>query len=162
MLKIDELDIKILQLLQENAKYTIKEISSHLHLTPTPVFERIKKLEAEGIITGYEAQLNRKKLGKNLLVYCQVVLESHHQDKIKTFEKDVLQFSEILECHHIAGNYDYMMKILVDNMDNYQDFIKNKLASLENIGKVQSSFVMSEIKSDNKIPLDSEKSSPNL
>jgi len=153
MLKIDEMDRKILQLLQENAKYTIKEISSFLHLTPTPVFERIKKLEAEEYITGYEARLNRKKLGKNLLVFCQVVLESHHQDKINAFERDVLQFPEILECHHIAGNNDYLIKILVGDMDDYQDFIKNKLASLENIGKVQSSFVMSEIKSDSKIPI---------
>jgi len=153
MLKPDELDIRIMQLLQENAKYTIKEISSYLHLTPTPVFERIKKLEADGFIKGYEARLDRKKVGKNLLVFCQVVLESHHRDKIKTFERDVVQFSEILECHHIAGNNDYLMKILVGNMDEYQNFIKNKLASLENIGKVQSSFVMSEIKSDHKIPL---------
>lgn len=143
---IDHYDRKILELLQSNAKLTIKEISSMIQLSVTPVFERIKKLEKEGYIRGYYARLNREKLGFNLMVICNVTLDTHQSQYIEKFESDVLHLEEVKACYHIAGTYDYLLMIVVKDVTEYQYFVSKKLASLEHIGKVQSSFVMKEIK----------------
>lgn len=148
---LDATDRSILQLLQEDAKLTIKEIAAKLSLTTTPVHERIKKLEKENYITGYRATLNRKKLSLGLMVFCNVSLEAHHSEYIAQFEKDIQQFDEVVECYHVAGTFDYLLKILVNNMDTYQEFVTQKLAALSNIRNVQSFFVMTEVKSEGKL-----------
>lgn len=143
---IDQYDRKILELLQSNAKLTIKEISSKVQLSVTPVFERIKKLEKEGYIQGYYARLSREKLGLSLMVVCNVTLDTHQSQYIEKFQSDVLHLHEVKACYHIGGMYDYLLLIVVKDMNEYQHFVSKKLASLEHIGKVQSSFVMKEIK----------------
>lgn len=150
---LDSTDKKILQLLQSNGKYTIKELASKLNLTSTPVFERIKRLENEKYISSYKAILNRKKVGLTLLAFCNVTLKSHETNYIKKFEKDILQFSEVIECYHTAGVYDYLIKVMVEDMDAYQNFVAHKLASIENLGQVQSAFVMTEVISTTNIPV---------
>ena len=150
---IDSTDKAILNLLQENAKYTIKELAAKLNLTATPIFERIKRLENDGYILSYNAKIDRKKIGLSLVSYCNVSLKSHETSFIEKFEKDIIQFDEVIECYHIAGMYDYLLKIMVKNMDEYHYFVANKLASIENIGQVQSAFVMTEVKSSSKIPV---------
>jgi DNA-binding Lrp family transcriptional regulator len=141
----DVFDADILRAIQENAKVTIKELSDLICLSPTPTYERVRKLEKEGVITGYHAHLDRKKLGLALVVMCQVSLKLHQQAFIRRFEEDIIRFEEVREVYHIAGMYDYLLKVIVTDMDAYQDFVSNKLASLENIGNVQSSFVMKEV-----------------
>lgn len=143
---MDKIDRSIMNLLQKDGKITIKEIAERLNLTTTPVFERIKKLEREGYIESYKAILNRKKVGLPLLVFCDITLNQHQTDYIKKFEKDIQKLPEVLECYHVAGMFDYLIKVTVKDMDVYQDFVANKLASLDNIGKVQSSFVMTAVK----------------
>jgi DNA-binding Lrp family transcriptional regulator len=148
---LDELDRKLLELVQTDAKMTIKELAEQLHLSTTPVFERVKRLEKEGYIDRYVAVLNRKKVGLGLLVMCDVSLKEHNRDYIQQFESAVRQLKEVMECYHIAGAFDYLLKVVVTDMDAYQQFVKEKLATLDNIGRVQSYFVMTEVKSSTRI-----------
>jgi len=144
----DRYDIAILNEVQKNGKVTVKELSELISLSPTPVFERLKKLEKEGYITGYHARLDRKKLGLGLTVMCYVSLRQHQGELIEKFQSEIVSFDEVRDCYHIAGMYDYLLKVVVTDMEAYQQFISKKLASLDNVGTVQSSFVMSELKSE--------------
>ncbi|WP_299440721.1 Lrp/AsnC family transcriptional regulator [uncultured Aquimarina sp.] len=150
---MDKTDRSILNLLQKDGKITIKEIAERLSLTTTPIFERVKKLEREGYIKSYKAILDRKKAGLQLMVFCNVTLNLHQTDYLKKFEKDIQQFPEVVECYHVAGMFDYLIKIYAEDMESYQNFLSNKLASLENISKVQSSFVMTEVKDFSFLPI---------
>ena len=150
---IDPTDKSILALLQKDGKITFKEVASQLNLTTTPVYERIKRLEREGYIKSYKAILDRKKIGLNLLVFCNISLKEHQASYLSQFEKDIKKFNEVIACYHIAGMYDYLIKISVEDMDVYQYFIANKLANIKNIARVQSSFVMTEVKSAIDLPL---------
>lgn len=153
MEKIDELDITILKLLQDNAQLTSKELSAHLNLSLSPIYERIRRLERDGFIKKYVTLLDKDKLGFSLIAFCHVSLKEHAKFFLKKFEEDVLAFPEVVECYHVTGQFDYMLKIIVKDMKEYQNFIVNKLASLENIGNAQSQFVMTEIKETTKIPI---------
>lgn len=145
---LDQKDRAILAMLKKDCKKTIREISTETHLSPTAVYERIKKLETSGIIEAYTIKLNKKKTGKLLSAFCQISLEVHHKDVIEKFEKEIACFEEVIACYHLAGIMDYLLHVTVDDMNAYQEFLKNKLATMENIRKVQSSFVMTEVKSD--------------
>ena len=146
MKTLDTIDHHILDLLQQNAKYTNKEIASRLGMTTTPVYERIKKLEEGGYIRKYVALVDREKLDYALVAYCNVSLKEHAQNYLNQFEQQVLALAEVQECYHIAGAFDYLLKVVIRDIPAYQDFIVNKLAALDNIGNVQSSFVMTEVK----------------
>lgn len=146
MYTLDQVDLGILRLLQKNSKLAIKEVAAELGLTITPVYERIRRLEREGFIKQYSAILSKEKLGLNLIAFCNVSIKEHATPFIKLFEREVLSLEEVLECYHIAGGFDYLLKIIVKDMDEYHRFVVEKLATLENIGHVQSSFVMKEIK----------------
>ncbi|TSE09029.1 Lrp/AsnC family transcriptional regulator [Aquimarina algiphila] len=150
---MDKIDRSILFLLQKDGKITIKEIAERLNLTTTPIFERVKKLERDGYIKSYKAIIDRKKVNLQLVVFCNVTLNLHQTDYLKKFEKDIQQFPEVAECYHVAGMFDYLIKIYAQDMERYQDFLSNKLASLENISKVQSSFVMTEVKDFSYLPI---------
>jgi DNA-binding Lrp family transcriptional regulator len=142
----DAFDLAILKEVQENAKITIKELSDKINLSQTPTFERLRKLEKEGYITGYHAVLDMKKMGYGLTIMCNVSLKNHQKDIIEKFQEEIIHFDEVLECYHLAGLYDYLLKVVVRDMDSYQYFVSKKLASLDNIGNVQSSFVMTDLK----------------
>jgi Lrp/AsnC family leucine-responsive transcriptional regulator len=143
---LDTIDREILALLKSNAKMGNKEIAARIGLSVTPTFERIKRLERQGVILGYEAVLNKKAIGKGLKVLCQVSLKAHNLDLLLGFEDEIVHLDEVSACYHIAGDYDYLLSIEVRDMDEYQKFLKEKLASIANIANVQSSFVMSTLK----------------
>ncbi len=145
---LDKTDVQILALLQQNAKLTNKEIAHSIHKSVTPVYERIKRLEREGFIRGYKTLLDRNKIGRTLLAITNVQLKEHAQDMLQVFESQIKQFPEVMECYNMTGVYDYLLKIVVKDMNSYQDFVMNKLAGLPNIHQVQSSFIMTEIKND--------------
>lgn len=151
---LDKIDQKILWLLQENAKLTTKEIAAQLDLTTTPVYERIRRLEKNGYITKYVALVDRKKVGKNLMAFLFISLKEHSQKALLKFEKEVLQFPKVTECYHIAGQYDFLLKILVKDMQDYHEFTFNRLASLDNIAHVQTDFVMNDVKFSTTIPIE--------
>ena len=146
-------DIRILQLLQQDARITNKEIADKLGKTITPIYERIKKLEAEGYIDKYVALLNKDKIGKALTAFTHVQLKEHSQPVLKTFEKEVIRIPEVMECYHMTGQYDFLLKVAIQDMKEYHDFMLNKLATIANIGTVQSFFVLSHAKQETAFAL---------
>jgi len=143
---LDKTDIRLLELLQSDARLTIKELADKLGKSVTPVYERKRRLENEGFITRYTAIVEKHKIGKSLVAYTNVQLKQHAQSILLNFEKTIVKFEEVMECYHMTGVYDYLLKVAVTDMAAYQDFIVNKLARLTDIGTVQSSFVMTEVK----------------
>ncbi len=143
---LDATDLSILKLLQQNARATIKEISEGVHLSTTPVHERIKRMEESGVIKQYVTLLNASKVGKGLMVICYVSLRQHSKNAGEKFIKGILEMPEVLECLTISGQFDFMLKVVAANMDEYYHFHVNKLSSIENVGNVQSVFVMGIVK----------------
>lgn len=137
---LDETDIRILMLLQQNAKLTIKELSEELNLTTSPIFERIKRLEKEEIISSYVALVNPEKVGKGQVVFCNVSMPVYTKENINEFEEAVRQMPQVLECYHLAGTVDYQLKILVSDIKEYDNFLKN-FAEIP-VVKVHSSLVV--------------------
>lgn len=154
MEKLDKTDYKILQLLQQNAKLTIKEIAYTTNLSITPVHERMKRLENEGVIEYFAAIINKRKLGKWLQVHCQVTLDKQTQHNFVEFEETIRNFSEVVECSVVSGGFDYLLKILVEDMEQYNVFYQNKLAVIEAVAHINSFFVMKEVKNTHSLPLD--------
>ncbi len=148
MVKLDDTDRDILRFLQQDAKLTTKELASRLNLSPTPVYERIRRLENEGVIKKYVALVDREKVGRGLMVLCNIRLKEHAKEAGAKFVKAIIEMIEVTECLNISGDYDFLIKVVVRDMREYQSFIMNKLASLDNIGSTQSIFVMGEIKND--------------
>jgi Lrp/AsnC family leucine-responsive transcriptional regulator len=143
---MDAIDKKLLGLLQEDTKKTTKELSMILNLSVTAVYERIKKLEREGIIRNYVALLNRNKIEKAFVVFCHLKLIQHTKDVIHTFENEVIRLDEVSECFHVSGDYDYILKVSVKDMDEYREFMVTKLTGLQHIGSTHSSFMIGEVK----------------
>lgn len=153
IIRLDATDISIIKQLQLNTRITNKELAAQLDMTTTPIYERVKRLEKIGVIQKYVAIINADKVGKGLTALCMVRLEKHTKDKLAAFEKHVANIPEIVECYHLAGQYDYHLKILVKDMNSFQDFIVNKLSTNDNLANVQSSFVMSKITDTTAVPL---------
>lgn len=150
---LDATDKKLLKLLQEDSKRTTKELSLKLNLSVTAVYERIKKLEREGVIDKYVVLLNRNKIQKGFVVFCHLKLMQHTKEFISQFEKEVVQLTEVLECFHVSGDYDYILKICVENMEEYREFMVTKLTSLQHIGSTHSTLMIGEVKNTTVISL---------
>lgn len=146
MAQLDETDIKILQALQLNAKVNTKELSEQLHISKTPIYERIKRLENDGYIKGYTALVDNKKVGLPLIVFCNVSLAVHDDEHIQRFKKEITDIDEIMECYSTGGIYDFFLKVVLKDLDAYNRFVFEKLTKVHGIVKMQSSFVLSEIK----------------
>ena len=149
----DETDKKLLALLQSDSKKTTKQYALSLNLSVTAVYERIRKLEREGVITNYVALVDKKKLNRDFTALCQVRLTKHTKDNIIRFEKQVQQLDEIAECNHISGDYDYMLTINVSDMAAYREFMVHKLTAIQEIGSTQSYFVINPVKKSTAILL---------
>jgi Lrp/AsnC family transcriptional regulator, leucine-responsive regulatory protein len=143
---LDAKDLAILQVLQSNAKATVKEIALAVHLSTTPVHERIKRMENEGVIQQYATLLNHAKVKKGLMVICYVSLRQHDKKAGSSFIKQIIAMPEIIECYSISGEFDFMLKVVAESMDTYYNFHVNKLSQTDNIGHVQSVFVMGIVK----------------
>lgn len=145
-MNLDAIDKKLLLLLQTDSKKTTKELSIKLNLSVTAVYERIKKLEREGIIDKYVALLNRNKINKAFMVFCHIKLLQHTKEFISQFEKEVVKLNEVLECFHVSGDYDYILKISIEDMEEYREFMVTKLTTLQHIGSTHSTFMIGEVK----------------
>ncbi|MCR5244519.1 MAG: Lrp/AsnC family transcriptional regulator [Bacteroidales bacterium] len=143
---LDEIDVQILKTLQKNAKLTTKELADAVHLSPTPVFERQKRLERQGYIKKYIAILDAEKLGKGLLIYCKVKLKQINREIAESFTRQILRIPEVTECYNTSGTYDYLLKIRASDMKQYQEFLQTKLGCIDSVSAIESTFVMSEIK----------------
>ena len=152
-MKLDDTDIRLLALLQVDSKKTTKEFAHLLGLSSTAVYERIRKLEREGVISRYVALLNRQKIDKAFMVLCHIKLIQHVKDNVLQFEREIIKLEEVSECYHVSGDYDYILKIHVRDMQAYRDFMVTKLTAISNIGSTQSSFVINEVKYSTAINL---------
>ena len=150
---LDAIDRKLLNLLQENCKRTTKAYAQELGLSTTAVFERIRKLEREQVISEYVALVNKEAVSRSFVVFCHVKLVQHTKDNVLRFERQIQQLEEVQECHHISGDYDYILRIYVANMEAYREFMVNKLTAIDQIGSTQSSFGIREVKTSTAIIL---------
>ncbi len=148
---LDQKDLAILKLLQENARITVKEISDKVHLSTTPVHERIKRMEELGVIKQYVTLVDHTKVRKALMVICYVSLKEHSKEAGNKFITTIQELNEVIECYNISGEFDFMLKVVAEDMNAYYDFHVNKLSQIENMGHVQSVFVMGIIKETHQL-----------
>ncbi|MCL7765012.1 Lrp/AsnC family transcriptional regulator [Polaribacter sp. Z014] len=150
---LDTIDKKLINLLQENCKQTTKQLSLHLNLSVTAVYERVKKLENQKVIKKYVAIINKNKIEKSFLVFCHIKLIQHSKEYVTTFEREVLKLEEVSECFHVSGDYDYILKIYVKDMDAYRNFMVTKLTAIKYIGSTHSIFTIEQVKNTTAIKL---------
>ena len=150
---LDKTDIQTLRVLQENARITVKDLALKVHLSPTPVFERLHRLEKEGFIRRYTAVLDAAKLGRGFLVFCSVRLRRMGKEIANDFVNRVKDIPEVAECYNISGDYDFLLKVYVSSMKEYQQFVLRILGELDCIGGLNSSFVMGEVKNTHAVPV---------
>jgi len=151
--QIDATDRRILKILESNAKTSAKEIAVKLNLTKTPVYERIRKLEKEGYISKYVAVINKAKVEPSITVFSFVSLEAQKGRMMDEFAANIKQYKEVVECFVVGGEFDFLLKIIVKDLDAYFEFSKDKVASLPHIGMVKSAFVLNETKDTSAFPL---------
>lgn len=152
-MELDKTDRAILALLQENAQLTIQEIGQRINLSKTPVHERIKRLEREGVITRYVTLIDKKKLGGHLQIYCQVTLDKQNRDSFDAFDAAIARLPEVLDCCRVSGTFDYLIKLIVADMDAYNRFYQDQFSVIPGIIHISSFFVMAEIKSTTIVPI---------
>ena len=151
--QLDKTDLQLLKILQENGRISIKELAQRVHLSPTPVFDRVRRLESTGVIERYTAVLNAAKLGQGFIVFCSVRLRRMGKDIAHDFVERVKDIPEVAECYNISGEFDYLLKIYAPDMQYYNEFCINVLGTIESLGSIQSSFVMNPIKTSVGLPL---------
>lgn len=150
---LDPIDLQILRALQRNARLTVKELAQQVNLTSTPVFERVKRLEREGIIDRYVAVVNAEKLNRGFVVFCSVKMQRLSRDIAADFARTIADIPEVTECYNISGQYDYLLKIHAPDMKRYQEFVLNVLGTIEHLASLESTFVMDELKHEYGISL---------
>jgi len=137
---LDSLDVKILGFLQENCRITMKEMAARLNSSTTPVFDRIKKLERNGVIAKYVALVDPKKIDKKLVAFVSVSMKEHGKIALDAFSEQIAAYPEIVECHHITGQADFLLKVITEDIGSYNTFITERLSQVPDIAHVNSSF----------------------
>jgi Lrp/AsnC family leucine-responsive transcriptional regulator/Lrp/AsnC family transcriptional regulator len=151
--KLDDTDMLLLKLLGEDSKVTMKELAARVNLSPSPVFERVKRLETQGYIKKYIALIDAEKLNYGLMIFCNIKLKHHDKSVGHAFVTDIMRLDEVVECYNISGDFDFLLKVYAKDMKHYQDFVFNKLGSVKSIGSTHSTFVMCENKNSYNINL---------
>ncbi|MFT5214128.1 MAG: Lrp/AsnC family leucine-responsive transcriptional regulator [Polaribacter sp.] len=150
---LDTIDKKLINLLQQDSKQTTKQLSLQLNLSVTAVYERVKKLENQKVIEKYVAIINKNKIEKSFLIFCHIKLIQHSKEHLTTFEREILKLEEVSECFHVSGDYDYILKVYVKDMDTYRDFVVTKLTAIKYIGSTHSTFTIEQVKNTTAIKL---------
>lgn len=153
---VDELDEAILNILQQEGRISNVELASRVNLSPPAVHARLKRLEQQGLIRQYVALLDRERIGYDMLCFINISLQLHQRENVENFKKMVLQMPQILECHHLTGEYDYLLKVVVRHRKDLEQFVVNELTPIPGIARIHTSLVLSEIKSTTALPLTSE------
>lgn len=153
MIKLDETDKRLLRALQDDSDINVKELASRLSLTKTPIYERIKRYVRDGIIKKYVAVLDLTKVGNSMVVFCSVSLESQKLEAIEAFGRAVERIPEVIECYLMGGANDFLLKIVVQDLEDYHRFSSGKLAALPNVSQIKSSFVINEVKRSTVMPV---------
>jgi Lrp/AsnC family leucine-responsive transcriptional regulator len=150
---LDNIDKKLINLLQQDSKQTTKQLSIQLNLSVTAVYERVKKLENQKVIERYVAIISKNKIERSFLVFCHIKLIQHSKEYVTTFEREVLKLEEVSECFHVSGDYDYILKVYVKDMDAYRNFVVTKLTAIKYIGSTHSTFTIEQVKNTTAINL---------
>ncbi|WP_018152823.1 Lrp/AsnC family transcriptional regulator [Leeia oryzae] len=150
---LDDTDRTMLRLLQQDGSLSNPKLAEHVSLSVTPCWRRLKRLEDEGYITGYQANLDRRKLGLSILAFVQVTFGMVTDASIQRFEEVIQAYPEVLSCHKITGNADYLLQVVATDLDAYSDFVENVLRAMHGISLIHSSLAMREIKSSSRLPL---------
>lgn len=153
-MKLDQIDKELLTLLQNDSKKTNKELSSKLNLSVTAVYERIRKLERAEVISKYVALVKPERVDRSFTAFCQIKLVQHTKSNVTKFELQVAKLTEVLEVFHVSGEYDYILKVMVKDMEAYREFMLNKLTALDHIGSTQSTFVISPVKNTSALSME--------
>jgi len=148
---LDRVDRRLLARLQQDGRAAVSQLAREVNLTVTPTLERVRRLESGGYIEGYFAQLNPGKLGLGLLAYVEVSLDRTTPDAFDRFKQVALAHDEVMECHMVAGGFDYLLKIRVTDMESYRRFLGDRLAAVRGVQQTHTYFVMEEVKSTQKI-----------
>ena len=149
---MDTIDIKLLELLQHNAELTIQELSKEVHLSTTPCWKRINQLKNNGYINKTVSLVNRKRVGANVTAMVSIKVNNHNQERISIFSKTIQDIPEVIECYRMSGETDYLLKVVVSDIESYDAFYKNLIEKVQFL-KVTSNFAIEEIKSTTEIPL---------
>ncbi|MEH6452085.1 MAG: Lrp/AsnC family transcriptional regulator [Psychromonas sp.] len=151
--KIDDIDKQILKLLQTDASLSLQQISEQLNLTTTPCWNRIKRLESSGVIKQRVALVNAQKIGLDLIAFVQIKTQQHSEEWFQQFVLNIKGFAQVMEFYRMAGEYDYMMKVIVSDMRSYDKFYKMLVNSVTGLTDVNSSFAMEQLKYTTELPL---------
>lgn len=151
--ELDSTDLLILRELQDDGRLTIKELSQKVHLSVSPVYERVRRLEKAGYIKGYVAVLDADKLDCGFVAFCYLKLKQHTHENALQIMESVQDIPEIVEVYNISGDFDFILKIYVQNMKQYQEFVMRILGEIPAIGSLNSSFVLGEVKNSHQLPL---------
>lgn len=151
---LDKIDLKILKILQENAKITNLQLSGEIGLSPAPTLERVKKLETAKLIQGYYTQVNEEALGIGIKAVIQITLARQLENAISNFKKEISKIPEIMECYQVTGNADYILIVLLKDIRDFENLISQRLSKVEEIGQMQTMVILSKIKDSKLLPLD--------
>lgn len=152
-LKIDEIDRRILCILQKEGRLPNARLAERVGLSPPSVLERVRKLEDRGVIRGYAAQVEEEMLGMTATIFVSVTLSFHNAEAINNFQRIILEMPEVMEAHHLTGEDDYLLKVVLPDIGSYESFLLEKLTRIEGVNKVKSSFVLSKLKRGGSLPL---------
>ena len=153
IIKLDSIDRKILEFLQLDSNITNAQLAKEVGLSPAPTLERVKKLEQSGLIKSYHAELDTDKLGLGVGIFILVSLSSHKMNQIKMFVEKINLIREVIECHHITGSGDFLLKVLTTDIASYQTLILDKLSQIEEIGNMKSMVILSSFKDSKVMPI---------
>ena len=152
-MKIDRTDKKILEILQKNAKITNAKLSKQIGLSPAPTLERVRKLESRGIISGYHAKLNMSKVGLGVSTFVMVSLKGHNKKNLQSFLDKIKDVENIVECHHITGSGDFILRIVAEDIESYQELMLDKVTEIEVTDSLQSIVILSTFKDSKVMPI---------
>jgi DNA-binding Lrp family transcriptional regulator len=149
----DAIDVKILEALQEQGRLTNAELAERIALSPSPCWRRLKRLEAEGVIRGYQAVLDRRKLGLGVTAFVSVLLDNHSEKNAREFEAGVAAISEIISCHNVSGHFDFLLQVVAEDLDRFSYLVLNRVRTLPGVKEMNTSFSLKEVKASSRLPI---------
>lgn len=153
-MKLDETDKKILDILQDDSRITNVQLATKVGISPPAMLERVKRLEGNGVIRKYVALVNPEKIGRGTFAFVSVSLTAHQMNSIDVFTKHIHKVEEVLECYHVAGEEDFILKVAVENIQEYEKFLLEKLTKIKGVSRINTMFILSTVKFNTKIHID--------
>lgn len=152
--KLDEIDLHLLKLLQDDGRMSNADLARTVGLSPPSVLQRVRKLEETGVVRSYAAILDQEKLGFGLTVFAQISIALHQEVPIERFRRSIQDIPEVLECYHVSGEFDFLLKIVVEDMKAYEGLVSHRLSKIKGLGKIQSCFALATNKQVHHLPLE--------